>query len=74
MFRKVLSLARIEPRVSPREALLTLGNQFGFCSTINRREASIKKRRALEKENLVTQDVKKALMSADQNVIVMVRG
>lgn len=49
--------------------VLTLSsrNPFGFRSVL-------KKRRALKKESLVTQDVKKALMSADQNVIVMVRG
>ncbi len=33
-----------------------------------------RKRKARSKENNVLQDVKKALMSADQNLIVMVRG
>lgn len=60
MFMKVLRLAR-------KEVTLTSGNPFGF-------RPNLKKRRVLKQENLVTQDVKKALMSADQNVIVMVRG
>lgn len=46
---------------------LNLVDQFGL-------RTFLKKKRSLKRETLVSQDVKKALMSADQNVIVMVRG
>lgn len=72
MFRKVLGLGSEIYKRSLRANAFRQGMQILFLK--QNVKTVVYRKKSLKRESLAMQDVKKALTSSDQNLIVMVRG